>query len=125
MSELVGGQISFEGDLSACEFPESLVVGRKESPLLRRLTQRPRQDFVRIRLTATSLALLFAQVQHQLLTNIIHVQIERAGVLELSSTDYFEAWQAFVGPGVPQSLLEEMKEARIIADFKVAGRKQR
>src|SRR4051812_13540858 len=93
MRELAGDSlISLEGDLSRCRFPVHLVVGHDETRLLRRNTHIPRQDFVVLRLSTDAIAPIFEQVMSAGLERaIIHVLIERGGILELGAYDNFHA----------------------------------
>ena len=82
MDEFAGGRMSLEGDLSRCAFPAEVVLARDEDGILRRNTLAPRQDFVVLRLEPDAAAAIFRQVMAAGLSRaIIHVQIERAGVL--------------------------------------------
>jgi hypothetical protein len=91
MDELAGdARISLEGDLSHCRFSDDLIVSHDETDVLRRNTRWPRQDFVVVRLTPASAVPIFKQVMSAGLKRaIIHVQIERNGVLELGAYDNF------------------------------------
>ena len=83
MDELAGdARISLEGDLSHCRFTEDVIVSRDETDLLKRNTLWLRQDFVVLRLTPETVASIFKQVMAAGLKRaIIHVQIERHGLL--------------------------------------------
>jgi hypothetical protein len=121
MVELAGGdaRISLEGDLSRCEFPDALVLSRDESGQLRRGTTKPRQDFVVLRLTPKSVAAIFEPAASAGITRaIIHVQIERAGILELGAYDHFAC--TVTGPGIRAELLEELTRKGQLRSFVVA-----
>ena len=50
---------------------------------------------------------------------IIHVQIERDGVLELGAYDNFNQECVMTAGGVSPALLEDLKHANVLRDFKV------
>src|SRR5689334_20505474 len=118
MNELAGdARISLEGDLSHCQFPEDLIVSADETEALRRNTTWPRQDFVVLRLTAETVAPIFKQVMAAGLKRaIVHVQIERNGIRELGAYDNFHPECVVTGPGVSESLLEELKLKSVLRD---------
>ena len=123
MTELAGdARLSLEGDLSRCRFPDDLVVSRDETAVLKRNTLVPRQDFIILRLSADTVATVFQQVMSAGLKRaIIHVQIERAGVLELGAYDNFHPECVVTGSGVCAKLLDELKSKRVLRDFKIAA----
>jgi hypothetical protein len=116
-----GGQISLEGDLSQCKFADDLVVSVEAMGLLVRNTLFPRQDFIVLRLEPETVAPIFKQVMAAGLSRaIIHVQIERAGVLQLGAYDNFDNGCVVTGPGVSAALLAELKSKNVLRDFAVA-----
>ncbi len=121
MAELAGdARISLEGDLSRCRFPDNLVVSREEDGLLKRNTVVPRQTFVVLRLTPEAVAPIFHEVMAAGLKRaIVHVQIERNGVLELMAYDNFHPECVATGPGIRPELLNDLKSRGVIRDFSV------
>jgi hypothetical protein len=118
-----GGHMALEGDLSRCNFADEVVVGREEVDVLKRNTLHPRQDFVVLRLEPETVAPIFKQVMVAGVSRaIIHVQIERAGVLQLGSYDNFHPECVVTGPGVSAALLTELKSEGILRGFAVAVR---
>jgi len=126
MVELAGNtHMSIEGDLSHCRFTDDLVVTRDETAILKRNTIVPKQDFVVVRLTPESVSPIFKQIMAAGLKRaIIHVQIERNGVLELSACDNFHPDCVVTGPGVSAALLDELKNKNVLRDFEVATSKR-
>ncbi len=49
---------------------------------------------------------------------ILHVQIERGGVLQLGAYDNFDPECVMTGPAVDATLLAELKAAGILRDFR-------
>ncbi len=123
MDELAGdARISLEGDLSHCRFSDDLIVSREETDVLKRNTLLPRQDFVVLRLTTETATPILKQVMAAGLKRaIIHVQIERNGVLELGAYDNFHPECVVTGPGVTAALLEELKSKSVLRAFDVAA----
>jgi hypothetical protein len=129
MVELAGNaQMSVEGDLSRCRFNDDLIVTSAETAILKRNTTAPKQDFavLRLRLTPETVGPIFKQVMAAGLKRaIVHVQIERNGVLELGAYDNFHHECVVTGPSVSPELLTELKNTKVLRDFKVAARKRR
>jgi hypothetical protein len=97
------------------------VLGREEVGLLRRNTLYPRQGFVVLRLEPETVAPIFKQVVAAGLSRaIIHVQIERAGVLQLGAYDNFHPGFVVTGPGVSAALLSDLQSKCFLRDFAVA-----
>ena len=121
MVELAGeAKMSLEGDLSRCRFTDELVISRDEIGILKRGTLWPRQDFIVLRLVPQTIAPIFKEVMAAGLKRaIIHVQIERGGVLELGAYDNFHPDCVGTGPGVGRALLDELKSKNVIRDFGV------
>ncbi len=125
MSELAGdAYMSLEGDLSRCRLSDQLVVGCDETAALKRSTFVPKQDFVVVALTRKTVAPILQQVMAAGLKRaIIHLQIERNGVLELGAYDNFDPDYVVTGPGISPELLDELKRKHILHDFGVARSK--
>jgi len=121
MLELAGNaRMSVEGDLSHCKFADQLVATRDETVHLKRNTIWPRQDFVVLRLTAENIEPIYKQLTAAGLKHaILHVQIERDGVLELQAHDNFHKECTTTGPGIGRTLLEELRGMKILHSFKV------
>ncbi|MBZ5547958.1 MAG: hypothetical protein LAO22_08305 [Acidobacteriia bacterium] len=123
MVELAGNAyMSLEGDLSSCRLTDDLVATRDETTILKRNTLAPKQDFVVLRLTPETVAPIFKQVMAAGLKRaIIHVQIERSGVLELGAYDHFHHECVVTGPGISLALLDELENTNVLRGFKVAA----
>ena len=114
--------MSLEGDLSRCAFPADVVLAREELGTLRRNTTSPRQDILVLRLEPGSAAAVFEKIAAAGLSRaILHVQIERAGVLELGAYDNFHPGCVVTGPGVGERLLSELLAAGVLRGFRVAN----
>jgi hypothetical protein len=119
MDALAGdGRMSLEGDLSRCNFADDVVLSREEVGVLKRNTLYPRQDFVVLRLEPDTVAAIFKQVMTAGLSRaIIHVQIERAGVLQLGAYDNFHPQSVVTGQGVSAMLLSELMSEGVVRSF--------
>jgi hypothetical protein len=125
MFELAGNaQMLLEGDLSRCHFSQDVIVTSDETAILKRNTIAPRQDFLVLRLTSETCGPIWGQAGKYLKRVIIHVQIERDGVLELGAYDNFYQECVVTGPGISPALLDELKSANVLRDFKVATRRE-
>jgi hypothetical protein len=122
MDEFAGdARMSLEGNLSQCHFADDVVLAREEMGVLRRNTLYPRQDFVVVRLEPETVAPILKQVMAAGLSRaIIHVQIERVGVLQLGAYDNFHPGCVVTGPGVSAVLLSELLSQGVLRDFAVA-----
>jgi hypothetical protein len=121
MEEFVGGRMSLEGDLSKCNFPDDMVLAREEASILKRNTLFPRQDFVILRLEPDTIAPIFKGVMAAGLSRaILHVQIEREGVLQLGAYDNFHAKCVVTGPDVSAALLSELQSVGVLRGFQAA-----
>jgi hypothetical protein len=125
MVELAGNaQMSIEGDLSRCRFTDDVILTSDETAILKRNTTAPRQDFAVLRLTYQTVDPIYKQVMAAGLKHaIIHVQIERDGVQQLGAYDHFHHECVVTGPGVSPALLDELKKANVLRDFKIAAPK--
>ena len=120
MIELAGNAfMSLEGDLSHCQLSDGIVVTREETAILKRNTRAPIQDFVVLRLVPEAIPAIFKQVMAAGLNRgIIHVQIERDGVLELAAYDNFDSECVITGPDVSPALLDELKNTKVLREFR-------
>ncbi|MCW5554960.1 MAG: hypothetical protein KIS67_22700 [Verrucomicrobiae bacterium] len=124
MIELAGDNvlISLEGDLAQCRFLDDMVISWDETANLKRQTRVPKDDFIVLRLTSETVGPIFEQVAAVGLARaIVHVQIERNGVIELGAYDNFHPECVVTGSGVSPTLLDELKEERIIRDYQIAA----
>ncbi len=123
MLELSGNSsISLEGNLSYCKFSDVILLSRDETGLLKRNATLPKQDFAVLKLTSETVGEVFRQIMTAGLKKaIIHVQIERSGLLELAAYDNFSPDCVLTGSGVSLSLLDELKNLGVILSFQETG----
>jgi hypothetical protein len=119
MEELAGDScLSLEGTLDGCNFPEEIVLARDETDFLRRNTISPRLDFLVLRLEHRTVAPIYREATRVGLRRaIIHVQIEKCGLIELGAFDNFHPECVTTGRAVPDQLLINLKASRIVRSF--------
>ena len=120
MLELAGNsRISLEGHLRECRCPSDLIVAYDETAVLKRNTIAPKLDFVVLRLTPETVETALKAIKAAGLKGaIVHVQIERDGVLELGAYDHFYPGCVVTGPSVSTTFLEKLKDMKLLWDFK-------
>ena len=114
MSELAGDAlISFEGALSHCTFDPAVVVARDEHGLLKRSTDWPKVDFVVLKLETLTTEQIFKQIDRWRV-HVRHVQIEKAGTLQLVALNNFQKGNVITGPLISRELLDALMKSRVI-----------
>jgi|RhiMetdeSRZDD1v2_1073273.scaffolds.fasta_scaffold386440_3 hypothetical protein len=120
MRALAGSaHVSFEGDLSRCEFPLELGPQANETPTLKRQTLIPQLDFAVLPLEAQSVQSILDVVlpNRRFMNDIIHIQIEKNGRLEFASYDNFHP-ECIVGfLGVSTDFLNTLREKGVIRSW--------
>jgi hypothetical protein len=115
MRELAeNAHISFEGDLSSCRGLFELPGASSLETALRRNTIAPVEEFVVLPLESDTVSWIFQRVQAKrcLVEQIIHIQIEKEGVLQLGS---YDNWQCvWTGLAVPEAILRNLRARRIL-----------
>jgi hypothetical protein len=107
--------MSLEGNIYDLRFLEGILSGTEETPLLKRVS-RPPQGFLVLRLEPKFVEPIFQQIEDiKVMRTIIHLQIERRGILELSAYDRFEYTTS--GPGASAAFLQRLKDAKVISNF--------
>ena len=120
MRELAGdAHISFEGNLSKCTFPAILTPADEETPALMRHTAVPRQDFVVVPLEPETVRPILDAVlpNNVFMTDIIHIQIEKAGQLQFGSYDNFHPQCIVAFHGVSTDLLNQLEQQGVIRSW--------
>lgn len=106
MEELAGNaHISFEGDLRGYGVLEFPGASDSEMPPLRRSTIWPRQDFVVVPLERKTESAILSAIGGQVPKRIIHIQIEKHGILEFGAYDNFRPESLFGGAALSNSFL--------------------
>jgi len=91
--ELAGDtRISFEGDFRALRILSLPGVSScEETAVLKRNTVWPKQDFAVAPLTETAQEVVIQAIGGNVPKKLLHIQIERAGVLEFEAYDSFQS----------------------------------
>ena len=114
-------RVSFEGDLGRLGLAELPGASTSESPVLRRTTIYPRQDFVVIPVTGETLSLLHRRLSGPGLFPdggaLVHVQLEHAGRIVLGAYDNFHKDCVVASDPAPESLLERLRESGVIRSY--------
>jgi hypothetical protein len=120
MKALAGNaHISFEGNLSRCEFPPELHRSVEETATLRRGTIAPVQDFVVLPLEQETIRPILDTVlpDSRFMNDVIHVQIEKGGTLQFWAYDNFHPDCVGCGPDVPRQLLEQLRLSGVLRSY--------
>jgi hypothetical protein len=121
MMRLLAGdaQISFEGNLSRCSFPDSVPRLPEESSVLRRQTIWPVQDFAVLKLEHETIYPILDTVlpDNRFMEDIIHIQIAQHGKLQFGSYDQFDQRCIVCFLGVPTKILDDLRQRRVILSW--------
>jgi hypothetical protein len=112
-------RISFEGDLSRCEFPVAIPSNAEEDSVLTRHTISPRQDFIILPLENDTIQPILDIVlpYNRYMKDIIHIQIEKNGELQFGSYDQFHSECIVCFLGVSTSFLDELIRKGILKSW--------
>jgi hypothetical protein len=118
MDELAGdAHISFEGNLSALRFSSIPGVSHEETVALKRHTRWPKQDFIVIPLEPSTNKAIISAMGGTVPNDIIHIQVERGGVLQFAAYDNFHPESVVFGTGVEQAVLTSLVAEGIIRPY--------
>jgi len=112
-------RISFEGDLSRCDFLVSISRDTNEDAILPRCTLSPQQDFIILPLEHDTVRPILDIVLpgNRYKDDIIHIQIEKHRQLQFGSYDQFHRDCIVCFLGVPTKFLDELKQKGIIRSW--------
>jgi hypothetical protein len=115
MEELAGNaHISFEGNLRNLGFGSIPGASEAETTALKRNTLWPKQDFIVLPLDPSMGKSILSAIGGTVPGSIIHVQIEREGVLEFGAYDNFHPECIYFRSGVRPEFLESMVSQGIL-----------
>ena len=107
MEELAGqAHISFEGDLRGLWLLSTSGASQEETFALKRNTLQPKQDFVFLPLEPSMTIL--SSIGKTIPGAIIHIQIEKNGLLQFAAYDNFHPQCIVFGTGVKPAVLESL-----------------
>jgi hypothetical protein len=115
MEELEGeAHISFEGDLRALALTSYPGASQQPTDVLKRGTVWPKQDFIVIPLAPSVGKQIIAALGGTVPATVLHIQIEKRGVLEFGAYDNFHPECIFFGTAVSQATVESLLASEII-----------
>jgi hypothetical protein len=121
MNELAGNaHISFEGDLSHCDFIKISGTSSVENGILKRNTIEPIQDFIILPLESETIPDIIKGVfpSGGITSRIVHIQIEKNGRIEFGAYDKFHPTCILCGKAVSITLLEHLLDKGVLRSFK-------
>ena len=115
MEQLEGNaHVSFEGNLRSVRLSSYPGVSFEPTSALKRNTLWPKQDFAVIPLERSSSKEIYAELGGVVPKVVLHVQIEKNGLLEFGAYDNFHPECLFFGNAVTCELLESLVSNRIL-----------
>jgi hypothetical protein len=124
MAELEGNaQVSFEGDLRSLPLLGYPGASSEPTGALKRNTLWPKQDFVVLPLELSSSKKIYAALAGVVPRTVLHVQIEKDGVLQFGAYDNFHPECIFFGSAVTGQLLESLISNDILQPLTGSGAK--
>ncbi len=114
--EKLGGNvhISFEGDLRGFSLDKFPGACDKETPILKRNTIWPKQDFFVVPLESSMGQKLLSAISGAVPQRILHIQIEKDGVSQFAAYDNFDPESLCWGPALNQEFLESLSSRGIL-----------
>jgi hypothetical protein len=122
LHELCGNaHVSFEGDLSKLDF--SVIPGSttEENETLKRATLLPELNFMIVPLEINTIPLILDQLvlskSTDLWIDLIHIQMEKNGIIEFAAYDNFHPDCVVSGSRISEALLERLVSEGTIQSF--------
>ena len=126
MEEFEGdAHVSFEGELRS--LPLWTYPGASSLPtdVLKRNTVWPIQDFIVVPLEPSSSKRIYLALGGAVPKTVLHVQIEKGGVLQFGAYDNLHPECIFFGSAVRQGLVESLVSKHILQSLTESGAKSR
>ena len=117
--------VSFEGDLRSLALSSYPGVSSHPTDALKRNTLLPNQDFLVVPLDPSSSKRIYAALGDVVSKTVLHVQIEKDGVLQFGAYDNFHPECIFFGGAVSQELVESLVSKDILRPLPESGAKSR
>jgi hypothetical protein len=115
IEELAGdAHISFEGNLRRLPLLNHPGVSDQPTATLERNTVWSKQDFIVIPLNRSSVKEIVAGLGETIPKTVLHVQIEKAGVVQFAAFDNFHPECILFGSAVRNAVLESLVSRNII-----------
>jgi hypothetical protein len=107
--------ISLEGSLGVFNLAALPGASDVETSALKRNTIWPRQDFLVFPLEPPVAEAVFKRLGYRVPNGVIHVQIEKNGVLEFGAYDNFDRNSMYWGPALTGSFVESLVSQGILS----------
>ena len=107
--------ISFEDNLSALRLSGISGASEAETAVLKRGTVWPKQDFVVFPLEPSVAKEILQSLGPSVPKSILHIQVEKAGVLEFAAYDSFHPDCLYLGKAVTENVLESLLSQGVLA----------
>ncbi|MGD0759154.1 MAG: hypothetical protein ABR921_09625 [Candidatus Sulfotelmatobacter sp.] len=115
IEKLVGdAHISFEGNLRDLELLSLPGASEQETAVLRRNTTSPKLDFVVLPLELLTSQSILSAVGKTVPRSVLHIQVEKSGVLEFGAYDCFHPECVVFGSAVDDALLDSLISQRVL-----------
>jgi hypothetical protein len=101
-------RISFEGDLRTFRLSTIDGASEEETPLLRRNTISPRQDFVTLPLSSSTAGEIMPAIGGSVSRKILHIQIVKSGNLEFGAYDNFHPGLVQLGATFDEEFIDKL-----------------
>ena len=107
MMELLAGdaRISFEGHLDQLGLLSISGASREPTVALNRCTVSPKLDFIVVPLEPSMSETVISAMGRDVPATVIHIQIEKGGILQFGAYDNFDPECMFFGSAVKQDLI--------------------
>ena len=109
LEKVVGNaHISFEGNLRNLTLVNIPGAAQDETSVLKRNTTWPTQDFVVLPLESDTIKGILVAIGATVPRSILHIQLEKDGVLEFAAYDQFDPECIFLGPLLRGEFLDSL-----------------
>jgi hypothetical protein len=106
MEELAGNaRVSFEDELRGLTLSRKPGASAEPTSILKRNTLWPKQDFIIVPLEPSTGGQIIAAIGGSVSRGIIHVQIEKDGLLQFGAYDNFDPECIYFGSAVKQTVI--------------------
>jgi hypothetical protein len=118
MEELAGdAHVSFEGDLQQLTLTRPPGASEEPTATLKRNTHWPKQDFIIVPLQPSMGKKIIAAIGGTVPNGIIHIQIEKAGLLQFGAYDNFHPECIYFGNAVNEAVIESLVSQGIMRPY--------
>jgi hypothetical protein len=116
--ELAGSAIvSFEGSLSGTGLLNVTGASGEETKVLKRNTLWPKQDFIVLPLEPDTAASIMVAIGGTVPRGILHIQVEKAGQLQLGVYDNFAPKAMLFGPALTPQIVANFQNDGLISSW--------